>query len=69
MTDIEIKLKGVQLLSKSLGDIETERFIALIQREPFDCTKWRQQLDDELTVEEISSRAMKYRVKISSQVD
>ncbi len=40
ISDTEIKVKGVQLLSQYLGDVEAERFIALIQREPFDYTKW-----------------------------
>ena len=36
ITDTEIKIKGLQILTESLGDVEAERFIALIQREPFD---------------------------------
>ena len=36
MTDTEIKSKGVEVLAKYLGDIEAERFIALIQREPLE---------------------------------
>ena len=63
ITDTEIKLKGVQILAEYLGDIETERFIALIQREPFDYTKWRQGLDEDLTIEDISQRAMELRKK------
>ncbi len=34
ITDTEIKSKGIQLLARHLGDVEAERFIALIQREP-----------------------------------
>jgi hypothetical protein len=63
MTDTEIKIKGIQLLSQYLGDVEAERFIALIQREPFDYTKWRQALDEELSITEISRRAMSLRSK------
>ncbi len=61
ITDTEIKLKGIKVLSETLGDIETERFIALIQREHFDYTKWRQNLDENFDIEEISQRAMKLR--------
>jgi len=61
ITDTEIRMKGLQVLTKYLGDIEAERFIALIQREPFDYTTWRQGLDEELTIEEISRRAMRLR--------
>jgi hypothetical protein len=63
MTDTEIKIKGVRILAKYLGDVEAERFIALIQREPFDYTKWRQGLDEELSLTEISQKAMALRMK------
>ena len=49
ITDTEIKQKGVQILSQYLGDVEAERFIALIQREPFDYTKWHQNMDDDMS--------------------
>ena len=61
ITDTEIKTKGFQVLAQYLGDIEAERFIALIQREPFDYTKWRQDLDEDLSLEEISQIAMAQR--------
>jgi hypothetical protein len=61
ITDTEIKAKGLQVLAQTLGDIEAERFIALIQREPFDYTKWRQNMGEELSIEEISHKAMSIR--------
>jgi hypothetical protein len=67
ITDTEIRMKGLQVLTKYLGDIEAERFIALIQREPFDYTKWRQGLDEDLTIEEISHRAMTLRARHAEQ--
>jgi hypothetical protein len=67
ITDTEIKSKGFQVLAKHLGDVEAERFIALIQREPFDYTKWRQDMDEDLSLEEISRKAMVYRHKITEQ--
>jgi hypothetical protein len=67
ITDTEIKLKGIQVLSKYLGDVEAERFIALIQREPFDYTKWRQGLDEELSIVEISRKAMILRERNTEQ--
>ncbi len=36
ITDSEIKRKGIELLIKGLGEVEAERFITLIIREPFD---------------------------------
>ena len=67
MTDTEIKLKGVQVLAEYLGDVEAERFIALIQREPFDYTKWRQGMDEDLSIKEISKKAMALRRKDTEQ--
>jgi hypothetical protein len=58
ITDTEVKIKGVQALTDSLGSVDAERFIALIQREPFDYTKWQRTLWEEQSVEEISRRAM-----------
>lgn len=67
ITDTEIKVKGLQILAKHLGDIEAERFIALIQREPFDYTKWRQGLGEYLSLDEISRKAMALRNKDTEQ--
>ena len=55
------------MLAKYLGDIEAERFIALIQREPFDYTKWRQDMDENFSLEEISQKAMVHRNKITKK--
>ncbi len=65
ISDTEIKSKGVQILATHLGDVEMERFIALIQREPFDYTKWHQEIDDNISLEELSRRAMSLRNKSS----
>ena len=64
MTDTEIRAKGINILAQYLGDIEMERFIALIQREPFDYTHWRQQWVEEReeeSIESISRQAMSLR--------
>jgi len=65
ITDTEIKTKGIKILTQHLGDVEAKRFISLIQREPFDYTKWRQELDEDLSIEEISQKAMSLRKKTS----
>ena len=53
-------------IAEHLGDIEAERFIALIQREPFDYTKWRERLDEDLPIETISRKAMELRKKLTT---
>lgn len=59
ITDTEVRIKGVQALTDSLGSVSAERFIALIQREPFDYTKWQRTLWEVQSIEDISSAAMK----------
>jgi len=62
ISDTEIKIRGLEVLSKYLGELETERFIVLLQKESFDYTKWREKnLKEEETIEEISHKAMSYR--------
>ena len=57
-TDNEIKLKGMETLVEKLGLVEAERFIALMNRDGFDYTEWRDDLWKGKTVEEVSSLAM-----------
>ena len=66
-TDSEIKMLGLEILSHNLGMIETERFIALIQRERFDYTKWRENLFEGLSGTEISKKAMELQSKLKSK--
>ncbi len=66
ISDTEIRVKGVQVLAQYLGDVEMERFIALIQREHFDYTQWRTRLHTEDSIEAISQQAMHFREKPTS---
>jgi len=67
ITDTELRIKGSRVLAQSLGDIEAERFIALIQREPFDYTQWRQDRWEDLSIDEISRSAMLLRENSAEQ--
>ncbi|MFZ1934712.1 MAG: hypothetical protein WCB27_03525 [Thermoguttaceae bacterium] len=60
-TDAEIKTAGFRALVAALGDVEAEKFITLVRREPFDYTQWHRSLWPEKTVEEISEAAMRQR--------
>ncbi len=59
ITDNEIKVQGIEALISSLGEVQAERFISLILREPFDYTEWQKKLWSDKSIEEISSLAMK----------
>ena len=61
ITDEELKVEGLKALTEALGDVQAEKFIALIMRSPFDYTKWQSKLWVEKSVEDISDAAMKLR--------
>lgn len=60
MTDTVLKNEGIKILTRNLGKVEAERFISLLLREPFDYTKWQRGLFDDMSVEELSERAMEF---------
>jgi hypothetical protein len=67
MTDTLLKTTAMDILRKNLGIVETERFIALILKEPFDYTHWRSEnLTDDMSVEELNARATDYWRNIQS---
>ena len=61
IADTQTKLDGVRALTAALGEVRAERFIALIQREAFDYTKWQRKLWPERSVADISRAAMTLR--------
>lgn len=61
ITDTEIKIIGIKALTEVLGEVNAEKFISLIMREPFDYTKWQSQLWEGRSVEDISRSAMALR--------
>ena len=63
ITDTDLKTTGFRALVAALGDVQAERFIALVQREPFDYTKWQRALWPERSIDEISETSMRYRSK------
>ena len=67
ITDTEIRRKGVKALAESLGEVEAERFIALIQREPFDYTEWQSELYTGESVRGLSAKAMGYQATVQNK--
>ena len=60
-TDAIVKKVGMDALLAALGDLDTERFIAMINSEPFDYTEWRKyNLDQSMNVRELSKKAAEY---------
>ena len=69
MTDTLLKTKAMDVLVKNLGVVETERFIALVLKEPFDYTEWRSDnLQNDISVRELNQQATEYWNKIQQEV-
>ncbi|MDR0612996.1 MAG: hypothetical protein LBG45_05880 [Dysgonamonadaceae bacterium] len=62
-TDTVLRNEGMRMLINNLGMVEAERFIMLIQREPFDYSKWQENLFEDMSIEEISKNAASIRKK------
>lgn len=67
IADAEIKIKGIEALIKTLGEVAAERFISLVMREPFDYTKWQRTLWVNKSVAELSAAAMQFRKKLKTE--
>jgi len=53
--------RGIRCLNNELGILDAERFVALILREPFDYTEWRNSnLFIDMSIDEIIDEADKY---------
>jgi len=59
--DREVCLSGIQVLVQSLGAVDAERFVALINRERFDYTEWRKTQWPDETVASLAAKARALR--------
>jgi len=65
--DSAIRNKGMNALIERLGMIDAERFVMLMRRDSFDYTKWREDLFDGLSLEELSQKAKEYRQSLRTE--
>ena len=63
IADTVLKRKGFDALSKNLGLVDTERFISLILREPFDYTEWQHDLYKDVSLDEFYCNVQEFREK------
>jgi len=66
-TDVVIRSEGMNALIERLGMVEAERFVMLVQRDSFDYTKWRENLFDGLSLDELSQKANEYRQTLKAE--
>jgi len=60
-SDTMLKCEGLRVLTEQLGIVEAERFVALMRRETFDYTKWRNGLYEGVSLDAFLHDAQKYR--------
>lgn len=58
---------GMRILAEQLGLVEAERFIALLRREPFNYTQWRQGLYTNVPLNDFLLNAQNYRDGMADQ--
>jgi hypothetical protein len=64
MNEAVLRQTGMSVLIKNLGTVEAERFISLMNKESFDYTRWHRDLFADMSVEELSAKAMEYHSAI-----
>ncbi len=59
-TDLELRHDGMKILRNQLGLVESERFLTLMLREPFDYTQWRRDQWNDSTVADLAEKARNF---------
>jgi len=65
-TETVLKVEAIDLLLKTFGVLETERFISSIKSSNFDYTEWHRDLWKDKSVEEIHALATEFEQKKGS---
>ena len=61
MNEAVLTQNVIKCLIKNFGVVETERFISIVIKEPFDYTVWQRDLFDDMTVDEIFAAASAWK--------
>ena len=56
-TDNTLYAEAMDVLVKTLGLVDAERFLCMIKRDTFDYTEWRRDQWNDMTVDEIFDQA------------
>ena len=67
MNDTVLKQNAIKCLIDNLGIVQTERFISLIIKEPFDYTEWQQDLYSDMSVEELFNAAAVWKKTVTTK--
>jgi hypothetical protein len=56
-TDSALRYEAMDVLTRTFGPVDAERFISMVKRDTFDYTEWRRGLWNDVTIEEIYAEA------------
>jgi len=61
MNDTILSQNAIKCLISNFGVVQTERFISIIIKEPFDYTKWQRDLFNDMTTDELFNVAANWK--------
>ena len=64
MNDTVLAQSVIRCFIENFGIVQTERFISLIIKEPFDYTEWQRELFSDMSVEDIFSAATAWKKSV-----
>ena len=59
-TDNVLRYEAMELLMRTFGAVDAERFISMIKRDTFDYTEWRRGQWNDMTIDGIFEAATEY---------
>ena len=59
-TDTVLRHEVMNLLMRTFGLVDTERFISMVKRDTFDYTEWRRDLWNDMSIEEVFAEAAEH---------
>ena len=68
MNDTVLKQSAVRCLIDNFGIVQTERFISLLIKEPFDYTAWQRDIYSGMTVNELFSAASAWKETVNNNL-
>ena len=66
-TDSVLRHEVMNLLMRTFGLVDTERFISMMKRDTFDYTEWRRGLWNDMNIEEVFAEAAEHENKQAKQ--
>ena len=67
MNDTLLGQTAIKCLIDNLGHVQTERFISLVIKEPFDYTGWQRDLYSDMSVDDLFKTASDWKKNVDTR--